>query len=321
MRLWQSLAICGALLIPALGQFPSAELQSQFLKAVVYLPDPQNGYYRSTRFDWAGIVRSLKFAGHEYFGPWFAKHDPLVHDAITGPVDVFDPEGATLGYPEAKPGGQFLRIGVGTLEKPDEAAFRSTYTYRVVDPGRWSVDRTPGEIVFRHQITGPGGYAYSYRKTVTLSDRKPELLLSYELTNTGSRTIDTVQFNHNFFTIDGQVSGPGMFAMFGFTPRAPGGLPDFIDLHGNEISFRKALAGQERIYVPLEGYAPKASDYDIRIENRKSGCGVRITSDRPLEKLIFWSRTRVVGPEPYIRIHVEPGKTQSWQTRYAFYTL
>jgi len=38
------------------ADFPKAVLSNGPVQAVVYLPDPQKGYYRSTRFDWSGVV-------------------------------------------------------------------------------------------------------------------------------------------------------------------------------------------------------------------------------------------------------------------------
>ncbi len=101
------------------------------MRVKLYLPDATNGFYRGTRFDWSGVVADLQYAGHSYYGPWFTQTDPKVSDfvyrgaeivagpcsAITGPVEEF----TALGYDEAKPGGTFLKIGVGMLRKPDDS--------------------------------------------------------------------------------------------------------------------------------------------------------------------------------------------------------
>ena len=65
--------------------------------------------------------------------------------------------------------------------------------------------------------------------------------------------------------------------------------------------------------------APTAKDYDFRIENRKTGAGVRITGDRPLSKVLFWSARMTVCPEPYIDVSAAPGKESSWTITYEFY--
>ena len=56
-----------------------------------------------------------------YFGEWFERHDPLLHDGITGPVEEFLTGDSALGYDEAKAGETFVRIGVGAVRKPDGA--------------------------------------------------------------------------------------------------------------------------------------------------------------------------------------------------------
>src|SRR5215510_2171524 len=124
------LMVSTALLCAA--DFPTSEITNGQIRALVYLPDAKNGYYRATRFDWSGVLYSLQYKGHEYYdGPWFQKIDPTVHDfvyrgpdivaspctAIVGPVDEFAP----LGWEQARLGGTFVKIGVGALRKPDES--------------------------------------------------------------------------------------------------------------------------------------------------------------------------------------------------------
>jgi hypothetical protein len=59
--------------------------------------------------------------------------------AITGPVEEFTP---AVGFDEAKPGGTFLKIGVGVLRKPDDAAHSAYRLYEIVDGGKWSVKKS-----------------------------------------------------------------------------------------------------------------------------------------------------------------------------------
>ena len=66
---------------------PKQMLSNGKLDVLVFLPDKNNGYYRSTRFDWSGVVPCVSLNGHRFFGEWFADYDPLKNDAITGPVE------------------------------------------------------------------------------------------------------------------------------------------------------------------------------------------------------------------------------------------
>ncbi|MDQ2898520.1 MAG: hypothetical protein M3Y07_01820 [Acidobacteriota bacterium] len=120
--------------------------------------------YQGTRFDWSGIVASLQYKGHEYFGQWYDRHDPKIHDAITGPVEEFLSNDAGLGYNEAKPGGTFVRIGVGVVRKPDEKGYRRFETYEIVEPGKRAMRSGPDWIEFTQELASDDGYAYVYRK-------------------------------------------------------------------------------------------------------------------------------------------------------------
>jgi hypothetical protein len=305
----------------AAAEFPQAGISNGSIRARLYLPDPERGYYRGTRFDWSGVIASLEYQGHNYFGQWFERHDPKIHDAISGPVEEFRTGGAGLGYDEAKAGGTFIRIGVGVVRKPDELAYRPFNTYEIVNPGKWSVRKGPDRVEFVHELSDESGYSYVYRKTVRLEKGKPELVLEHTLKNTGKRPIETAQYNHNFFVIDGQPSGPDFAVKFPFELRPDRELKNIAEARGREIVYLREIEKGQSIITGLEGFGENASDYDITIENRKAGAGVRITGDKPLSKLLFWSIRSTLCPEPYIQMRIEPGRESSWRIGYRFYTL
>ena len=67
------LFVTGGFLVSAVSaaDYPQAEISNGVIHAKLYLPDAKTGFYRSTRFDWSGVISSLKFGGHNYYGPWF----------------------------------------------------------------------------------------------------------------------------------------------------------------------------------------------------------------------------------------------------------
>ena len=301
--------------------YPKAEITNGLIHAELMLPDAQNGSYRGTRFDWSGVISSLQFQGHEYFGRWYEHHDPKIHDAITGPVEEFRTDDKGLGYDEAKVGGTFVRIGVGTVRKPEEKAYRAYDTYDIVDPGKWTIHKYKDRIEFTQKLTSDLGYAYVYRKTVRLVKGKPQLLIEHSLKNTGKKVIETTQYNHNFFVIDHETVGPDIVVKFAFTPAATRGFNDRAEIHGPEIVFPKVLEAKKGVFSELTGSAKDVKDYDFRVENVKTGAGVHFTSDQPLLKVNFWAITTVAAAEPYLQFRIEPGKESHWKIQYDFYTL
>ena len=218
---------------------PSAPFANELIEARVYLPDPENGYYRGTRFDWSGAIYSLQFAGHQYFGEWQQSDDPYLHDRITGPVEEYRTANKGLGYDDGQ--ARFLRIGVGVVEKPDEDDYRWTHSYKVVDPGEWTIRRGANWIEFTHDIAEPTlGYGYRLTKRLTLTPGKPELVIDHTLENSGAKTIETSVYNHNFFVIDNQPTGPDFTVTFPFELTAGEFLTlslwDFRDVRGEVIN-------------------------------------------------------------------------------------
>ena len=306
-----------ALLLVALAaDFPKATITNGTVTAKLMLPDTAKGSYRGTRFDWSGIISSLTYKGHEYFGQWYLIHDAKVHDAITGPVEEFSPTDGGLGYSTTTTGNLFIRVGVGAIRKPEEKAYRRFETYAIVDPGKRTLRQGPDWIEFGHRIRA-GGYGYDYRKTIRLQKGKPGFIIEHVLKNTGSRSIDTQVYNHNFFVIDHEVVGPDMTIRFPWVPKPDQPFANGGQISGQEVRYAKELQTGETVAADLTGFGA----YDVRIENRKSMAGVRISSSQTLEKLYFWSIRTVACPEPYIRVSVAPKHELKWEIKYDLYTI
>ena len=88
---------------------------------------------------------------------------------------------------------------------------------------------------------------------------------------------------------------------------------------GKEHIYARELEKDERAMLAVAGFGPTAADYDIRVENRKTGVGVRITADRPLARLMVWSIRPTRCPEPFINVKVQPGQDFTWRIAYEFY--
>src|SRR5689334_14178515 len=114
------------------NEVPQTEIANRSIRARVYLPDTDHGYYRGSRFDWAGVIASLTFKGHEYFGPWFDDYGPTIHDCIMGPAEEFRGEDGALGFTAARAGGIFIKIGVGLLRKPDASPYDFERPYQIL---------------------------------------------------------------------------------------------------------------------------------------------------------------------------------------------
>ncbi len=298
--------------------YPKTEISNKLIHAVVMLPNAEHGSYQGTRFDWSGIISSLQYAGHNYVAQWHNPNSPKINDAVTGPAEEFL---TSLGYDQAKPGGTFVRIGVGILRKPNETAYQRFKTYDIVQPGQWIIRKGKNWIRFTQKLTSQDGYAYVYQKTLRLEKGKPELIIEHSLKNTGQKTIETDEYSHNFFVIDHEVVGPDVVIRFSFVPKPTSKLQNGAEIHGKTITFTRDLQKKEFVFTELDGFGNGLRGFNIRIENRKSGAGVRISGSRPLTKVVFWSIRTVACPETYVHLDIHPGEETHWKTRFDFYTI
>jgi hypothetical protein len=318
------------------ADYPQAEITNGQIRVRLYLPDAKSGYYRATRFDWSGVIASLEYKGHNYYGPWFDRVDPKIHDfgylgsevvaapctAISGPVEEFQTNGSALGWDEAKPGGTFIKIGVGVLRK-DAEEYDFVKLYEIVEPGRWTVKKNRHSVEFTQELTDPSsGYGYIYRKTVQLTEGKPEMVLEHVLKNTGRRTLQSSVYNHNFLVLDQQPPGPDFSITVPFqiqSPHPPN--KDLAEIRGNHIVYTKVLESEDLVETPVLGFGSNPKDNEIRIENSKAGAGMRISGDRPLSFENLWSIRRVLAMEPFITMTINPGSEFRWKISYEYYTL
>jgi hypothetical protein len=302
---------------------PKAFITNGTVDAMIFLPDAVNGYNRASRFDWAGVVPCLAFKGHTYFGEWFTRYDPEIHDAITGPVEDFrtGENETAIGYDAAKPGEPFVKIGVGGLRKLTDKPYSFAVHYPIVDGGQRTTKISKRSIVFTQRLKGPNGVAYLYTKTLTLDPHGAILNLEHTIKNIGTATIDTEVFDHNFFVIDKHATDPDMVVHFKFPP-VP--IPPFSPkaaIQGNDLVYLSGLETKPREAVVgyMTGYSDKVSDFDITVENQKTKVGVELTSDQPMSKFHFWSPSTTICPEAYVHLVIPPGKSGHYTLHYRFF--
>jgi len=321
-------------LLLAAAEPPQAELNNGSLRVKLFLPDTANGFYRATRFDWSGMTETVEYGGHKFYGRWFQGTDPAVHDfeyrgaeiiagpntGATGPAEEFNTNNMGLGFDESKPGGTFLKIGVGVLRRPDEREYDHFRLYEIVDPGKWTNRTARDSAEFTQQVNDPAsGYGYEYRKTVRLLGNGAEMEIAHRFRNMGKKAISSRVYNHNFLVIDGQAPGPDFAISVPFEIRSPR-PPDaaLAEIQGKQILYRKTLDGRDRVMTAIDGFGANASDYDVRVVNTKTGAGVRITADRPLASLALWSIRAVMSVEPFVEFSVKPGESFEWTLKYRY---
>ncbi len=297
--------------------FPNAKISNGIVEAsVCTAAKASDDYCQGTRFDRLGVVLTLDYKGHSYFGEWFKKYSPDEHHSVTGPVEEF----AAIGYDEAPVGGGFMKIGVGILKRPDSSEYNFRRTYEIIDSGKRSVMVYPDRVEYTHELGDAKGTSYLYTKILRLVPGEARLVIEHSLKNTGQKAISTTVYNHNFFVIDGAPVGPDLELTLPFPPKGEivAGIGDRVVIKGNKFTFPAVIEKEGGAMRSLKG-ADAMADYDFHLDNLKTGAGVRMRADRPMLKATFWCCNSAACIEPFIEVSAAPGETFTWKNIYDFY--
>jgi hypothetical protein len=307
-----------------LASSPRITISNGLIKADVAPPGPR-AFYRGTRFDQAGVITSLKLRGREFYGPWFDRTAPEVLDY------AYDPNGAVVGGPDSATSGPaeefapldftpvpglFVKIGVGGLRQPDTQPYDHYRHYEIVNSGKWTIKTSKTGIKLTQTLTN-GETAYTYEKTLRLVPGKPELVIEHRLRNTGTKSITTTVYNHNFLKI--APGNAGVRVTFPFTIAAANPPPaDLVHIQDRSLIYLRALTNKERVSFLVTGFGNTAADYNFDVADTVTGASVHVRGDKPVIRVNVFSIDKVQSVEPYIALDLLPGKEKHWIYVYSF---
>ena len=287
---------------------------NETLKISLHAPDGVGGYYRGTRFDWAGVFESIEYRGCNYAEQWFEPYSPVRHDAVCGPAEEFSP----VGLDEVPVGGAFLKIGVGMLEKM-EGEYDRFKLHNILDPGTRTLEVIADSLTQSHFLESEQGYAYEYHKTIALTGAD-SFRISHRLVNKGSKSLKGDVYNHNFFTLGLLETGVSRQLDFPFKPEGDW-RAEYQEVGFTEsgIRFTRTLQKGESVYTGNLHEAGKGlagSPNGFVLKELKTGRGVKASCALPMIKAVFWSYHLIACIEPYIDYCIAPGETFEFDIEY-----
>ena len=280
-----------------------------------HAPDGVEGYYRGTRFDWAGNFSCIEYRGCNYAEPWFENYSPIMHDAVCGPTEEFSP----IGVENAAAGEPFLKIGVGMLKRLDDQPYDRFRLHEIADPGERSLEITENYVSFGHRINSETGYGYEYIKNVEITS-DCSFRISHKLKNTGEKPLKGDVYNHNFFTMGLLETGSSRRLDFPFKPEGDW-RAEYSEVGFTEsgIRFTRTLQKGESVFTGNlheagKGLAGSPNAFILSEDN--TGRTVEMTCAAPMTKAVFWSNHRIACYEPYIDFDIAPGEIFEWEIEY-----
>lgn len=280
-------------------------LESNRLKIRVAKP----GFiYQRTRFDWTGLVTDVLLDNTHSFCS-VESPNPLVGAGGIGLVSEFGIH-EPIGYDTAAIGDTFPKLGVGLLERPDDADYFFMRPYPLT-PFPTTVTPVENGLRFEQAPIACRGYAARLTKTLTLADNA--VTVSFLLENVGEKPLETTEYNHNFLQLNGQPTGSG----YRFTTAVP------LRFHRNDNSLWSS-DGTLTWEDGVQGFhahgreIPDMAGFSWTLRQQLHGIAVTESVDfRPL-RVACWGMAHVISPEVFHQIRLAPGESDAWTRRWIF---
>lgn len=251
------------------------------------------------RFDLTGAVSSITYKGKPFLGIW-------------GLVDEFNIVMPPPGYTEAQPGETFMKIGVGELVKDSNRPYQFSHQYAFRQMAVVSVAEQPDSVQLTQAVKTASGWGYELSKTYRVSVSEASLRIEYVLKNTGTQTIHTEQYNHNWFALNGAQPGPAYFLETKFPLT---GNADWLDREGTRLVPLRPVA-KSTYYPSAEGGT--SADNRLVLGNPAEGMSVEIGGDFDPARFALYAEPTAICPEVFVEFQLHPGESRKWSRSYQF---
>ena len=288
-------------------------LKNEHLELQIDLPLAN---YNFSRFDWTGKIVSVKYKNICVSGV-----EKLNDDDTTSGRGFYNEFGinAALGYVETKAGDWFHKIGIGLLKKDGEDyLFSRKYA---IQPAEFNVSAKTDEMIISCMSPVFNGYSYVLKKEIRLV--KSGFIIKYYLKNTGEKTINTDEYNHNFIAINKELIGIDYRLEFPFCIR-PERFDETVNPEGKVEFFGKKIMfngtpNQQFFFSNLSGNENIEAAWELI--NTKNKIGISETGSFKTSKVNLWGWKHVISPELFFDVTVEPGKEIVWSRAYNIFEI
>ncbi len=273
--------------------------------------------YNLARFDWTGKITNVLYKNIHVAGTEKMNAEDN-NDYGKGFYNEFGID-IPIGYDDTQEGDYFHKIGIGLLKKEGEHyLFSNNYEIR---PADFKITTHPNKIIIECTSQKTAGYSYVLKKEIELLESS--FVINYKLINTGTNTIITNEYNHNFITIDKDLIGSNYILRFPFQIK-----PDLfgatvnpegkVDIGNNEITFNDT-PNEQFFFSNISGNENIEASWELI--NTKSKIGIRETGSFSTSQVNLWGWKHVVSPELFFDIKVDAGQEIEWSRAYNIFDI
>lgn len=291
-------------------------LRSERLR--VELPEPGECPNNTHRFDSAGFVSEVILDGSVRFCASEPRNLSHPCSGGRGLCSEFKSDRAN----EVNVGMLFPKFGVGLIRKEDgrDYVFHRRYKEIIPYPVKITADKSFAEFV-----TEPiecNGCAVRTVRRVEVEDAS--LTIRTEMCNAGVRSIDLLEYCHNFISIDGMAlsdsyrwESPQLVQKTDCPVTDAQGVEVPVRRIENGFRFARTDATAFGFWVDMRDVAG-GDCFDWRLTNDAARAFVEVHESFLPQGIQIWSSDHMICPEVFKHICAAPGESCVWTRRYRF---
>jgi len=273
--------------------------------------------YQKSRFDWTGKISAVIYNNIAISG---SEKLHKQNDSVDG-KGFYNEFGIELpiGFDEIKEGEWFHKIGVGILKKEgNNYLFNKKHETK---PAKFKVATLDHKITIDCESQSMNGFSYHLKKEITLFENS--FVINYFLKNTGLKTINTDEYNHNFISINKELIDANYVLKFPFQLNstlfdATVNPKENIEIKTNEFTFKENVKDEFFFSNLSAGKKVKAS---WELINKKTKIGIRETGSFETSKINLWGSKHVISPELFFKINLSPNQELAWSRTYNLFEI
>ncbi|MEI9999091.1 MAG: hypothetical protein WDO13_07925 [Verrucomicrobiota bacterium] len=276
------------------------------------------GSYTKARFCWGAFISQVRLkAGNRVYTFCTSENEgetgPFSGGAgLCNEFDLFHP----VGYEDAYVGHWFPKLGVGLVRRKDEDDYFFHRDYEMA-PFSLQVERRPGQLCFVNLPWPARGYAARLEQRLSLEENR--LRIDYRLDNVGTKALATREYRHNFLAIDQRGPSSGLVLRLPFSHEMLND-DESLQVKRMDVGGEWHWNGASETLVRKLALPPKGrSKTGWELEWIPDGVGVREEVSDPLAAFHLYTTPRLVSPEAFVDISVDPGGVQTWSRVYTFF--
>lgn len=281
------------------------------------IAQPLEAPNRTFRFDRAGFITEVVLDGSVRFCA--SEPQNLSHPSSGGRGMCSE---YTADFSQnARPGEYYPKLGVGLIRR-DQEPYVFFKQYGDVQDYPVEVDAGEDWARFSTGALPCGGTAVSFVKTIRLSGNA--VTVETCAVNGGSVPVETLEYCHNFFSIDGMAISPEYELELPDLPDL--GTEQKLNIHGEPcnwrgngrgLTFQRCTTDCAHIRVPLDGLR-EGDAFHWTLRHRGAKAWVAVTEFFRPVKMEIWAIDHIVSPEVFHALSLRPGESTSWTRRWTF---